>query len=151
MTQAANLLAPEVRADPYPFYRRLREEQPVCEIAPGSFFAVSRYDDVMYVLRNPQLFSSSGYQAFMLPPWLDARVRDIAAELCTHLDTLEEADFIGEFAAPLPARVFAELCGLDPSMHERFKRWADDLSAISPIITRPERIAAICTSVKEVD
>jgi cytochrome P450 len=33
-------------------------------------WAVSRYDDVMHVLKNPQLFSSRGFGAATNPPWL---------------------------------------------------------------------------------
>ncbi|MDY7227806.1 cytochrome P450 [Hyalangium rubrum] len=33
-------------------------------------WAVTRYDDVMYVLKNPQLFSSQGFRMATNPPWL---------------------------------------------------------------------------------
>ena len=58
-----NPLAPEVRADPYPYYAALRRESPVHQSIPGlPFFAVSRYADVMHVLHHPELFSSTALQ-----------------------------------------------------------------------------------------
>lgn len=49
---------PDVIQHPYPIYARLRREAPVCRTSLG-FAAVSRYDDVLEVLRDPQRFSSS--------------------------------------------------------------------------------------------
>jgi cytochrome P450 len=43
--------------DPYPLYARARRETPVVEIMHGSYF-VSRYDDVIAVLRDHERFSS---------------------------------------------------------------------------------------------
>lgn len=56
---AFNPFAPEFKADPYPVYADLRRDQPVARTEPLGFYAVSRYDDVSYVLKNPQLFSSA--------------------------------------------------------------------------------------------
>ncbi len=44
------------RRDPYPAYAWLREHAPVDQT--DGFWTVSRYDDVVQVLRSPQLFSS---------------------------------------------------------------------------------------------
>lgn len=64
-------MAPEVRADPYPIYSKLRMQAPVCQVDPGGFWAVSRYADVIYVLKNPQLFSSRGGKELAIQPWLE--------------------------------------------------------------------------------
>ena len=51
-----DLMDPAVQEDWFPHYRTLREEAPVWRVpATGEFF-VSRYDDVIYVLRHPELF-----------------------------------------------------------------------------------------------
>ena len=55
-----NPLLPEVRQDPYPYYAYLREEQPVYQVPGMGAYAVSRYDDVLYVLNHPEIFSSTG-------------------------------------------------------------------------------------------
>lgn len=74
MSTRVNLLLPEVRANPYPLYARLRRESPVCEIEPGGVFAVSRYADVMRALKHPGTFSSQGFRTFFTPDWLDEDV-----------------------------------------------------------------------------
>ncbi|MFP2907042.1 cytochrome P450, partial [Pyxidicoccus sp. 3LFB2] len=70
MTARYNLLSPELKTHPYPAYADLRRNAPVCQVDPGGMWAVSRYEDVMYVLKHPQLFSSKGFGAATNPPWL---------------------------------------------------------------------------------
>lgn len=48
-----NPLLPEFQADPYPFYRRLREEDPVHQSALG-IWVLTRYNDTVMVLRDPR-------------------------------------------------------------------------------------------------
>jgi len=50
---------PELIADPYPFYERLREEHPVHYNERKDFYVLSRYDDIYRALRKPQIFSSA--------------------------------------------------------------------------------------------
>lgn len=45
---------PEYRANPYPYYARLREEHPVYR-HPLGMYVVSRYEDVARLMRNPTL------------------------------------------------------------------------------------------------
>lgn len=73
MSGRFNLYSPEVWSNPYPFYAELRRNNPVCQIEPGGLWAVTRYDDVHHVLKNPQLFSSEGLRAATQPAWLDKR------------------------------------------------------------------------------
>ncbi|MGH7964901.1 MAG: cytochrome P450 [Candidatus Binatia bacterium] len=54
-----NPFLPEVKDNPYPYYAYLREHAPVYQVPGVGFWAISRYDDVLYILRNPQIFSSS--------------------------------------------------------------------------------------------
>ena len=46
-----NPLDPAFIADPYPFYRRLREHAPVFK-APQGFWLITRYEDASFVLRD---------------------------------------------------------------------------------------------------
>ena len=46
-----NPLLPEFHANPYPFYRRLREEDPV-HASPLGIWVLTRYDDAVAVLRD---------------------------------------------------------------------------------------------------
>jgi cytochrome P450 len=71
MSPRLNLLAPEVRANPYPHYAELRRTAPVCQVDPGGLWAITRYDDAVTVLKNHQLFSSEGMRRATCPPWLE--------------------------------------------------------------------------------
>jgi cytochrome P450 len=56
-----NPLLPEVKANLYAHYAYLREHAPVYWVESLQAWAVSRYEDVVYVLKNPRLFSSSAF------------------------------------------------------------------------------------------
>jgi cytochrome P450 len=49
----------EIDTDPYPVFRRLREEQPLYYNEKYDFFALSRFDDVEDCLKNPRDYSSA--------------------------------------------------------------------------------------------
>jgi cytochrome P450 len=70
MSTRYNLLSPELKANPYPAYADMRRNAPVCQVDPGGMWAVTRYEDVVHVLKNPQLFSSRGFGVATNPPWL---------------------------------------------------------------------------------
>jgi len=54
-----DFMDPAVQEDWFPYYRRLREEAPVWRMpATGDYF-LSRYEDVMYVLRHSELFPNA--------------------------------------------------------------------------------------------
>jgi cytochrome P450 len=57
-------LAPETVQNPYPFYAALRREVPVYRVSGAGFFIVSRYEDCLYVLRHPEVFSSRAGPGF---------------------------------------------------------------------------------------
>jgi cytochrome P450 len=61
-------LDPVILADPYPAYAELRREAPVYRVPSHGFLAVSRYRDVMSVLRDPELFSSAAMAAAVERP-----------------------------------------------------------------------------------
>jgi pimeloyl-[acyl-carrier protein] synthase len=54
---------PEFNANPYPFYRRLREADPVHQ-SPLGFWVLTRYDDCVMVLRDPR-FGRAGFEAVL--------------------------------------------------------------------------------------
>src|SRR5437660_12477543 len=60
------LAAPDFARNPYPTYRRLRSEHPVHWMESWGQWLLSRYTDVMRVLREPDVFSSSGWEASFL-------------------------------------------------------------------------------------
>ena len=52
------LLAPEVIRDPYPFFARLRETDPVHWNATYELWVLTRYDDIVEIFRDHKTFSS---------------------------------------------------------------------------------------------
>jgi len=106
------------RADPYPAYAALRRHAPVYRVEQTGAYAVSRYDDVAFVLRNPELFSSSAMQTTLMNGGLlgDGGVGMSAAD----------AVRVGEILQTLPvpiADVLASrfLIASDPPVHGRMR------------------------------
>src|SRR5215470_12937555 len=56
----------EIREDPYPYYAALRDEAPVYWAEDAQAWCVSRYDDVLFVLKNPELFSSDAMRTMLM-------------------------------------------------------------------------------------
>jgi cytochrome P450 len=73
MSERPNLYAPEFWDDPQKLFSRLRQEAPVTQIEPMGMWAVTRYDEVLQVVKNPKVFSSGGLRAATQPPWLGER------------------------------------------------------------------------------
>jgi cytochrome P450 len=55
-SQILTIFSPELRADPYPLYRQLRESDPVVESGLGAWF-VLRHADAVSILRDHERFS----------------------------------------------------------------------------------------------
>lgn len=53
-------MAPDQRRDPYPVYERARRDQPVFYAESLDLWVVTRYEDVLDVLKNHETFSSRG-------------------------------------------------------------------------------------------
>ena len=67
--KARDLAQPRFKANPYPFYARLRADEPVCRISAVFMKAwlVTRYDDAMMVLRDPRISKNiSSKMAYVL-------------------------------------------------------------------------------------
>jgi cytochrome P450 len=186
MADMINLFDPNVRRDPYPAYAALREA-PVQQVGPMGAWAVTRYEDVQYAFKHPELFSSTAFEAMFRPPWLghnpfadcllvkdgpdhtklralvnrafvpkniaalEPRVREIANDLADRLRDRSEFDFVGDFAVPFPARVIAEILGVDPALHERFSLWADHIASISPVEPPAEYADAVRTTIADME
>jgi cytochrome P450 len=73
MTPDYDPCLPAWRDDPYPHYRALRDEAPVYWAPTTRAFCVSRYDDVMFVLRNPELFSSRAMFTYLMNQGYEGR------------------------------------------------------------------------------
>ena len=63
-----DLLGPEAIADPYTYYGRLREEDPIHWNPLYETWVLTRYDDVVWALRHPEVFSSEIFLRDPHPP-----------------------------------------------------------------------------------
>jgi cytochrome P450 len=64
-----DLLAADVIEDPYTYYGRLREEDPVHWNPLYETWVITRYDDVVWSLRRPEFFSSEVFIRDSRPPY----------------------------------------------------------------------------------
>lgn len=168
-----NPLAPGFREDPYPFYRRLRETDPFHRSYPASGWVLSRYEDVLAVLRDPRFgadertlarfpriaamlrraglpnpYDEGRGSMLRLDPPDHTRLRALVSKAFTGRavermrprveailkELLERRPpgagplrLVHEFGAPLPVRVIAEMLGVPPEDHARFRHWSDEI------------------------
>src|SRR2546427_250508 len=69
LTINEDLLGPEAIDDPYKYYGRLREEDPIHWSPLYETWVITRYDDVVWFLRHPELFSSEIFLRDDRPPF----------------------------------------------------------------------------------
>src|SRR3954453_2743118 len=55
---AESITVEDLERDPYPIYRRLRDEAPVCHVPAVELTLVTRWEDVHHVARHPELFTA---------------------------------------------------------------------------------------------
>ncbi len=65
--------SPEIAACPYPFYQALRNEAPVYQYPGRNDFLISRREDILQVMRQPEIFSNRLYLVDPLSPGADRR------------------------------------------------------------------------------
>ncbi|MDQ1383450.1 MAG: hypothetical protein QOG65_829, partial [Actinomycetota bacterium] len=147
----------EFHDDPFPVYRKLRDDAPCYHDDDLGFWALSRYDDVVRALHDPDTFCSrfgitleAGNTLPMMlttdPPehtalrrlvsraFTPRRVADleptIRALSTDYLERLRESatpDLIVEYAAPLPMDVISRLLGVPDGDQEMLREWSDAL------------------------
>jgi beta-dihydromenaquinone-9 omega-hydroxylase len=150
---------PDVLADPYPYYRRLRHESPLYYVQNRGYWVLSRYEDVRAAYRDHERYSSAkgnapepGFQPGLIgkDPPTHTRLRRIVqsvftkraiesqwanrlAEICDRLiDPLvgkPEVDAFAKLTLPLPVQVITEMLGIPDGDLEQFKQWTDDMVA----------------------
>lgn len=64
------LQSPEILIDPFPTYSHMRQHHPVCGVEPGGIWAVTRFEDVKFVLAHPEIFSSKAINLLYESDWL---------------------------------------------------------------------------------
>ena len=168
-TGEANPYLPWVAADPVPFYDKLREQCPVATMegmAGLGAHIISRYEDVRWALRNPQIFSSDlvavdiGQERPLIPLQIDPpdharyrrvidptlgprevaalepEIRRVVHEVIDRFIGRGTVDAHAEFTVPLPCQVFLQITDLP----------LDDLPTSCTGRTRSSGRAAECSS-----
>lgn len=83
-------LSPEQRRDPYPVYAEARAKAPVFFAEPYGFWVVTRYDDVLAVLKDDKTYSSVNAlrsSTVELPPEVEAVLAEGWPEMPVIVDT----------------------------------------------------------------
>lgn len=82
--------ATSTRANPYPVYDWLRQEQPVYDNEKHEFWVLSRYEDIVRAARTPEMFSSAQgvglYKRYGGSAWSQPMRRHIQAIIDDFLD-----------------------------------------------------------------
>ena len=143
------------RLNPFPWYRQMRETDPVYFNPERGSWSVFRYNDVQRVLTDYNTFSSQymGAQQPLAvsllntdPPrhrelrslvtqaftprriaQLEPRITQIVNEQLDKVAPTGKMDVIDDLAYPLPVIVIAEMLGIPPEQREQFKHWSDEL------------------------
>jgi cytochrome P450 len=72
-----DMFTPEVIADPYAYYGRLRDEDPVHWNEKYELWAVTRHDDLVWLTRHHELFSSAVFKNDPRPAYPDIDESDL--------------------------------------------------------------------------
>jgi cytochrome P450 len=72
-----NLFSPEVIADPYTYFRHVREADPVHWNEQYGVWIITRYDDVVWLLRHQELFSSEVFKRDPREPYPPIQESDV--------------------------------------------------------------------------
>ena len=165
---------PELARNPRRMFKLLRDHAPVMhtEEGPRASTLVSRYEDVLEVLRNPAIFSSNDdavdigqkrpiiplqldppeqtlYRKLMAPLFaprvidaLETQTRQLAIDLIEQVAGDNRCNFHSRIAEPLPSTVFLQRRGLPGARAAEFSELKDGI--IRPAGATPEeRHAAV--------
>ena len=145
--------------DPHPQFRWLREHAPVYwdETADGGLWGIARYDDIMEVSRQPELFCSGKSSRPERESWIPSMInfddphhkrrrnlvnrgftprrvaahepmlRKLSTELLDAVSARGECEFVTEVAQWIPMAVIGDMLGMPREDHAELLRWSDEL------------------------
>jgi pulcherriminic acid synthase len=179
MASPPDIFTPEFAADPYPHYRRMRDEYPLYFHGASQAWILSRYDDVRMALTNP-VFTTKSYAAqtepllgktiiqldgrehalqrgLLTPSFREGSIRERFSGLITGaIDELigavasrGEADLIGDVVVHLPVRIMAGLLGLPAHDRDRFREWYTALIRGALNLTGDPIVAVAATTARD--
>ena len=148
--QPINLFCREVQQAPYSAYEGLRSNWPVYHDRYRDVWAISRYEDVVTVIKNPEVFSSrrgasiqstlSGadvpehtrHRKIAGPAFsakrmagLESRVQSVADELVDGFAGQDGCDIATKFSSQLPMMILVELMNIVPERQDDMRRWSN--------------------------
>jgi cytochrome P450 len=72
-----DMFTPDVIADPYAYYGKLRDEDPVHWNEAYALWVITRHDDLVWLTRHHELFSSAVFKNDPRPPYPDINESDL--------------------------------------------------------------------------
>jgi cholest-4-en-3-one 26-monooxygenase len=143
-------------SQPFDDWAWMREHAPVYWDAKDEVWALTRYQDILAVEKDPGTFSShraprphGDHLPMMISmddpehSWRrklvsrgftprrvrghEATIRRICAEIIDRVAPKGECDFVWDIAAPLPLLLIADMLGFPPDAYDELLRWSDDL------------------------
>jgi len=156
---------------PHDLWAWMRENAPVYHDEANDVWAITRYDDVLAIEKDPATYSSqraprphgdplpmmismdnpehqrrrSLVNRGFTPKRVSEREDHIRSLCTTILDKVTEkgeCDFVWDVAAPLPLLLIADMLGFEPEAHDDLLRWSDDLIKGTTADPSPEVQAA---------
>jgi cytochrome P450 family 142 subfamily A polypeptide 1 len=151
-------------------FRWLRENEPVHWSEKDQLWVVTRFDDVEFVSKNQQLFTSEegvrpgnpakiglideaeprhsqlralinkGFSPRMVKK-LEIEFRKITTECIDAIAAKGECDFVDAISVPLPLLLIAEMLGIRAEDRQRFHHWSDTMIAADGNFNDPEIMA----------
>jgi cytochrome P450 len=145
----------EFHDDPFPVYRRLRDDAPCYHNAELGFWALSRYDDVLAALHDPDTYCSrygitleqdnplpmllttdppahTDLRRLVSRAFTPRRVADLEPEIRVLAERFlgglvagGEGDLIADYAARLPMDVIARMLGVSEHDEEQLRIWTN--------------------------
>jgi cytochrome P450 family 142 subfamily A polypeptide 1 len=143
---------------PWEEFRWLRKNDPIHWDEKNQLFVISKYDDLVYISKNAQIFCSGegtrpnmptklsivdmdeprhgqlrklinkGFSPRMVSK-LEVYFRDMTRKAVDRIAKTGRCDFVLAVSVPLPLELIAELIGIDKKDRDRFHVWSDDMIA----------------------
>ncbi len=147
--------------DPHPHFRWMREHAPVYwqedVDAQGGLWGVTRYDDIMFCSKHPEIFCSGKSSRPEPGSWIpsminlddplhkrrrnlvnrgftprrvddhEAGIRQLCKELIDAVSERGECDFVNDVARWVPMVVIGDMLGVAPGDRDMLLRWSDEM------------------------
>lgn len=140
--------------NPFPIYRELRDTQPVFYNEKMGFYALSRFDDVLYGLLHPSIFKSSHgitlegldspdqllnkddpehiyhrkivANAFKVSSiaQLESKIRKLAGDLLDHAGERDVMDVLDDFSILMPGEIISDMLGIPQKYRKEYLEYA---------------------------